>query len=145
MKDRIVRVLDALLALVPPSKSGHHAVYRPTVSPSRARGLQQSLRSPWLAPWPGPSRETVSQRWADDERSMTIPLRTVPGNLRQVHAPDPLRARFEWRRYFDRTAYGDELDPRHERQKALSAGASGYDYPYEYPGAPFPASAIGGL
>ncbi|OEV19992.1 hypothetical protein AN221_14695 [Streptomyces nanshensis] len=72
MKDRIVRVLGALLTLALPPKSRHHAVYRPTVSPSQARGLQQSLRSPWLAPWPGPSRETVSQRWADDERESTI-------------------------------------------------------------------------
>ncbi|WP_145502892.1 hypothetical protein [Streptomyces sp. CFMR 7] len=74
---------------------------------------------------------------------MTIPLRTVSGDLRQVHAREPLRDRFEWRRCFDRTAYGDELDPHVERQKALSAGASGYDYPYDYPGAPFPASVIG--
>lgn len=142
MKDRIVRMVSALWALILPPGTGHHAIYRHTTSPSQARDLQQTLRSPWLEPWPGPSRETVTQRWADDERDMTIPLRIVPGDLRQADAPDPLQARFEWRRGFDRTAYGDELDPRQERQKALSSAAAGFAYPYTYPGAPFPESAL---
>lgn len=51
MKDRIVGVSGAL---------------------RQVRGLQPSLRSPRLDPWPGPSRETVSLRWAGDERESTI-------------------------------------------------------------------------
>lgn len=72
MKDRIVGVSGALLTLVLPPKSRHHAVFVHAVSPGQVRGLQPSLRSPRLDPWPGPSRETVSPRWAGDERESTI-------------------------------------------------------------------------
>lgn len=137
MKDRIVKMVSVLWALIRPPENDHHAIYRHTVSPSQARDLCQTIRSPWLDPWPGPSSESARQLWADDERDMTIPLTPIVGDLR--------RARFEYRRSFDRTAYGDELDPHQERQKALSSAANGFDYPYEYPGAPFPASTIGAM
>ncbi|MFE2292845.1 hypothetical protein [Streptomyces sp. NPDC059452] len=145
MKDRIGRVMSALLSLVLPLRNGRRAVYRHTVSPSRARDLHQALRSPWLEPWPGPDSATVRQHWADDERDMTIPLRGVTGDLRRAHdAEGARRSRFEHRRSFDQAAaYPDEVDLHQERRRALSFAASGYDYPYSYPGAPFPSSAIG--
>ncbi|MFJ1593278.1 hypothetical protein ACIOD0_24000 [Kitasatospora albolonga] len=72
------------------------------------------------------------------------PLRVVTGDLRRAHdAEEARRSRFEHRRSFDRAAYPDEVDLHQERRRALSFAASGYDYPYSYPGAPFPSSAIG--
>ncbi len=79
-------------------------------------------------------RDTARQLWVDDERDATIPLTPVAGDL--------LRGRAEFRRSFDQSACVEDLVLHQERQRALKAAALGYDYPYSYPGAPFPAHTI---
>ncbi|MGW0559610.1 hypothetical protein ACWDZ4_02980 [Streptomyces sp. NPDC003016] len=117
MRDRIARALSWVLSLLAPRRPGRHSAAFFAEPPEPT--VEPAPVSPWSRPWPTPTPEHI--------RSLYAPLRGEDVALTRPYV-------------LAKTTV--ELGVIHERRRAAALATLGVDYPYTYPGAPFPASTF---
>lgn len=113
MRDVIARALVWVLRLLLPARGRHSAAPVYTPEPESAPV------DPWSRPWPTPIPEHIHTLYA--------PLRGEDVALARPYVLAETTM---------------ELGVIHERRRAAALATMGVDYPYSYPGAPFPTSAF---
>ncbi|MGW8884767.1 hypothetical protein [Streptomyces sp. NPDC055749] len=113
MRNLIGRILAWVLSALAPRRPGRHTAEFLAELPKPAPV------NPWNKPWPTPTPEHV--------RALYAPLRGEDVALTRPYCR------------MDATL---ELGIIRERRRAAELASLGVDYPYTYPGAPFPASAF---
>lgn len=124
MRDRIARALLWVLSVLAPCGPGRHsaaflaASSEPVAEPA-PEPVSEPVVSPWSRPWPTPTPEHV--------RALYAPLRGEDVALTRPYVPAETTL---------------DLGVIRERRRAAELADLGVDYPYTYPGAPFPRSAF---
>lgn len=131
MRDRIARTLLWVLSILAPRGPGRHSAAflagqagppEPTAVPGAEHEPEsgpEPVVSPWSRPWPTPTPEHV--------RALYMPLRGEDVALTRPYVLAETTL---------------DLGVILERRRAAEFAAMGVDYPYTYPGAPFPRSAF---